>query len=102
MSAVAVFLVALGVADLCRRAARAVWPPLMIGPVAVMVCAALGSLWHRGDIALIVLAAVAAVVWEWLWLRSGRSGREQVAPLARVAAALVVLIGLAGWCYPVN
>jgi hypothetical protein len=102
MSAVAVFLVALGVADLCRRAARAVWPPLVIGPVAVMVCATLGSLWHGGDIALIVLAAVAAVVWEWICLRSERTGRQQVAALAVFATALAVLIVLSGWSSPVN
>src|SRR5947209_2403320 len=102
MSAVAVFLVAIGVADICRRAVRAVWPPLVIGPVAVMVCATLGSLWHGGDIALIVLAAVAAVVWEWLCLRAERSGRQQVAPLAVFAAALVVLIVLSGWSSPVK
>ena len=77
-------------------------PALVIGPVAVMVCATLGSLWHGGDIALIVLAAVAAVVWEWLCLRAERSGRQQVAPLAVFAAALVVLIVLSGWSSPVK
>jgi hypothetical protein len=97
VSAVAVFLVALGVADLCRRAARAVWPPLVIGPVVVVVCATLGSLWHRGDIALIVLTATTAVVWEWLCLRSERSGRQQVAPLAVFGAALALLAVLSGW-----
>ena len=97
MSAVAVFLVALGVADLCRRAARAVWPPLVIGPVVVVVCATLGSLWHGGDIALIVLTATTAVVWEWLCLRSERSGRQQVAPLAVFGAALALLAVLSGW-----
>jgi hypothetical protein len=102
MSSVAVFLVALGVADLCRRAVGAVWPPLVVGPVVVMVCATLGSLWHRGDVPLLVLAAAAAVVWEWLCLRAERSGRQQASPLTVFAAALVSLIVLSGWSSPVS
>ncbi len=102
MSAVAVLLIALGVADLCRRAVRAAWFPLAIGPIVVVVCAALGALWHRGDIPLLVLAAVAAVVWEWLCLRSERSGRQQVAPLAVFTAALILLTVLSGWSSPVK
>lgn len=57
MSAVAVFLTALAVADLGRRALRTVWPSLVIGPVVVVACAAAGALWHAGDIPLLVLAA---------------------------------------------
>ena len=97
MSIVAVLLVALGVADLCPRAIRVAWPPLVIGPVVVVVCAALCALWHGGDIALLVLAAVAAVVWEWLCLRTERSGKRQAAPLAVFAIALALLIVLSGW-----
>jgi hypothetical protein len=66
VSAIAVFLIALGVADLCRRVTRAVWPPLLTGPVVVLACAALGALWRAGDIALLVLAAAAVIAWEWL------------------------------------
>ena len=44
MSAIAVLLVAIGVADLCRRVLRAAWLPLAIGPVVVVVCAALCGL----------------------------------------------------------
>ncbi len=102
MSALAVLLIALGIADLCRRAVRAAWLPLAIGPVVVVACAGLGALWHRGDIPLLVLAAVAAVVWEWLCLRSERSGKQQVAPLAVFAAALVLLTVLSGWSSAVN
>jgi len=97
VSAVAVLLVALGVADLSRRAVRWSWPPVVIGPVTVVVCAALCALWHAGDIPLLVLAAVAAAVWEWLCLRSERSGRRQSAPLAVFAAALAMLTVLSGW-----
>ena len=97
MSAVAVLLVALGIADLCRRAVRATWPPLAIGPVVVVVCAALCALWHGGDIPLLVLAAASTVVWEWLCVRSERSGRQQAAPLAVFAATLALLTVLSGW-----
>jgi hypothetical protein len=102
VSAVAVLLVAVGIADLCRRAVRAAWLPLAIGPVVVAACAALGALWHRGDIPLLALAAVAAVVWEWLCLRSERSVKRQAAPLAVFAAALVLLTVLSGWSSAVN
>jgi hypothetical protein len=102
VSAIAVLLIALGVADLCRRAVRAVWPPLVIGPVVVVVCAVLGALWHRGDIPLLVLAAAAVVAWEWLCPRSERSGKRQAAPLAMFAAALVLLTVLSGWSSAVN
>jgi hypothetical protein len=102
VSAVAVLLIALGVADLGRRAVRAAWPPLAIGPVVVVVCAALCALWHVGDIPVLVVAAVAVVVWEWLCMRSERSGRRQAAPLALFAAALALLIVLSGWSSAVN
>jgi hypothetical protein len=102
MSAVAVLLIAVGIADLCRRAVRGVWLPLVIGPVVVAGCAALGALWHRGDIPLLVLAAAAAVVWEWLCQRAERSGRQQAAPLAVFAAALALLMMLSGWSSAVN
>ncbi|MGO8769364.1 MAG: hypothetical protein ACLQIK_22455 [Mycobacterium sp.] len=97
MSAVAVLLIALGVADLCRRAARVTWPPLVAGPVVVVACAALCALWHAGDIAMLITAAATAVVWELLCLRSERSGRQQAAPLAVFIAALALLTVLSGW-----
>jgi hypothetical protein len=102
VSAVAVFLTALGIADLCRRAARAIWLPVLIGPVAVVACAALGALWHAGDVALLVVAAAAVVAWEWLCARSERSGTQQGAPLAVFTAALALLAVLSGWSAPVN
>jgi hypothetical protein len=97
VSGVAVLLIAVGIADLCRRAVRAAWLPLVIGPVTVLACATLGALWHGGDVLLLVLAATAAVVWEWLCLRSESSGGQQAAPLAVFAGALVLLIALSGW-----
>lgn len=59
-------------------------------------------MWHGGDVPLLVLAAVAAVVWEWLCLSSELSGQHQVAPLAVLASALVLLIALSGWSSPVS
>ena len=102
MSIVAAFLIALGAADLCRRAVHAAWPPLAIGPVVVVVCAALCAMWHGGDIPLLVLAAVAAVVWEWLCLRSERRGGRQGAPLELFAVALALLIVFSGWSSSVS
>lgn len=100
MSAVAVFLIALGIDDLCRRAVRALWPPLVTGPVVVLLCAAACALWHAGDTCLLVVAAAAVVAWEWLCVRSERSGSRQVAALAVFGAALALLTVLSGWSSP--
>jgi hypothetical protein len=102
VSAIAVLLIALGVADLCRRAVRAVWPPLVIGPIVVVVCAVLGALWRVGDVPLLVVAAAAVVAWEWLCPRSERTGKLQVAPLAVFATALALLALLSGWSSAVD
>ncbi|WP_231996974.1 hypothetical protein, partial [Mycobacterium scrofulaceum] len=97
MSAVAVLLTALGIADLSRRAVRAVWVPLVVGPVVVAASLALGALWHAGDIPLLVLAAASVAAWEWLCARSERSGGHQAAPLAVFAGTLTLLTLLSGW-----
>ncbi|OBH36334.1 hypothetical protein A5690_08900 [Mycobacterium intracellulare] len=102
MSAVAVFLTALGIADLGRRALRTVWPSLAIGPVVVLACAAAGGLWRAGDIPLLVLAAAAVVAWEWLCARSEHSGSRQGAALAVFGAALALLMVLSGWSSPTS
>ncbi|UXA06764.1 hypothetical protein KXD96_00885 [Mycobacterium sp. SMC-2] len=102
MSAVAVLLTAFGIADLCRRAVRAPWVALAVGPVVVAAFSALGTLWHAGDIPLLVLAAASVVAWEWLCARSERSGGHQGAPLAVFAAALTLLTLLSGWSSAVN
>ncbi len=91
MSAVAVLLIAVGIADAWRRLTRAVWLPLVTGPVAVVACAALCGLWRAGDIVLLALAAATAVVWEALCLRSERTGAHQSTPLAVMVAAVAVL-----------
>jgi len=97
MSAVAVLLIAVGIADGWRRLSHAVWPPLVAGPVAVVACAALCRLWRAGDIVLLGFATTTAVVWEALCMRSERTGRSQSTPLAVIVSALTVLIVLSGW-----
>lgn len=102
MSAIAVLLIALGVADFCRRATSALWPPLLAAPVTVLACAALGALWHAGDIALLVPAAAAVIAWEWLCARSERSGTAQGAPLAVFGSTLALLAVMSGWSSPAD
>jgi hypothetical protein len=102
VSAVAVFLIATGVADLCRRAVRSEWPAVVSGPMAVVLCAALGALWHVGDVILLAVAAAAVVAWEWLCRRSENSGTHHIAPLAGFAAALALLTVLSGWSSAVH
>ncbi|KZS82149.1 hypothetical protein A4G29_10895 [Mycobacterium kansasii] len=96
MSAVAVLLIAVGIADGWRRLSRAVWLPLVTGPVVIVACAALCGLWHARDIVPLGLAALAAVAWEVLCLRSERTGGHQRPALAVMVIALVVLIILSG------
>ncbi|VBA32504.1 hypothetical protein LAUMK35_05261 [Mycobacterium pseudokansasii] len=96
MSAVAVLLIAVGIADGWRRLSRAVWPPLVTGPVVIVACAAVCGLWHARDIVPLGLAALAAVAWEMLCLRSEHTGGHQRPALAVMVVALAVLIILSG------
>ncbi|AGZ50901.1 hypothetical protein PJK45_11725 [Mycobacterium kansasii] len=96
MSAVAVLLIAVGIADGWRRLSRAVWPPLVTGPAVVVACAALCGLWHARDIVPLGLAVLAAVAWEVSCLRSERTGRHQRPALTVMVVALAVLIILSG------
>lgn len=98
MSVLAVFLVAVGMTDICRTALPAHWPALAAGPAATVVCAALAGLWHLSDIALLLIVAAATVSWT-LWCRRAETrGTGQVAPLllfGAVAVALLLMSGLA-------
>ncbi len=96
MSAVAVLLIAVGIADAWRRLSRSVLLPLVVGPAVVVGCAALCGLWHARDIAPLVIAAMAALAWEVLCLRSEHTGRHQRTPLATMVIALSALIILSG------
>lgn len=97
MSALAVLLIAIGLADTLRRITPRIRWPVMIVPTAVVACALLAGLWHRGDIPLLVLAAVTGIAWEVLGARAERTGRRPWAPLVVLATAAATLIVLSGW-----
>jgi hypothetical protein len=89
-------LVAMGITDGCRGF-RAGWVSLVAGPVVVVVVGALSALWHAGDIALLLVAAAATVVWRILCRRAERTGEQVIAPLVVFFGAGSVLIVLSGW-----
>jgi hypothetical protein len=97
MSALAVLLIAIGLADVLRRITHRTWLPVTIVPAAVAACALLAGLWHRGDIPLLLIAAAAGIAWEVLGARAERTGRRPWAPLAVLATAAAMLIALSGW-----
>ncbi len=97
MSGLAVMLIAVGVADVCRRLTERLWVPVVVAPVVVIGCATLAGLWHLGDVALLVIAAVASVGWLLLCARAERTGEHEVAPLALFGGAVGLLIVLSGW-----
>ncbi|AKK29634.1 hypothetical protein [Mycobacterium sp. EPa45] len=97
MSGVAVFLIAVGCADIVRRLTRPLWPAVVAGPVVAVLTAALCGLWHLGDLLLVGIAVVAAAAWELSCTPAERAGgRWQVAPLVLFGAALATLIVLSG------
>ena len=97
MSALAVLLIAIGIADAVRRVTSAAWIAPTTVPVVVVACAALAGLWHLGDLPLLVIVAGAGVGWVVLGARSDRSGDHQSTPLMIFGLALAALILLSGW-----
>ncbi|HEX2284631.1 MAG TPA: hypothetical protein VHI10_07365, partial [Mycobacterium sp.] len=97
MSALAVMLIAMGVADVSRRVTDRVWVSVAVAPAVVVGCAALAGLWRLGDIALLVLAAAASVGWVISGAHAERSGERELTPLVIFGAAVGVLILLSGW-----
>ncbi|MCT7657872.1 hypothetical protein [Mycobacterium deserti] len=97
MSALAVMLIAMGGADIVRRLTVRLWVPAVVAPGVVVGCAALAGLWRLGDIVLLVLAALASVVWVTMCARAERSGEREVAPLVVFGVAAGLLILLSGW-----
>nr|WP_090279785.1 hypothetical protein [Mycolicibacterium komanii]CRL75844.1 hypothetical protein CPGR_04214 [Mycolicibacterium komanii] len=97
MSAVAVLLIAIGVADVVRRLVDRVWLAVAAAPLVVVGCAALAGLWRWGDIVLLTVAAAASVGWVLLGERAERTGHRQIAPLVVFGGALGLLVLLAGW-----
>lgn len=96
MSAVAVLLIAIGVADSVRRLVRTAWLAPVTAPVVVVVCAALSGLWHPGDLPLLAIAAAAGVGWVLLGARAERTGKHHGAPLVVFGIGLAALILLSG------
>jgi hypothetical protein len=97
VSGLAVFLIAVGVADSLRRLIRPLWPPLVLGLVTVVVAALLAGLWHLGDIPLLVIAAAGSAGWVLLGARAERIGEHEGAALAVFAITVGALILLSGW-----
>ena len=102
MSALAVMLIAMGIADAVRRLTRSVWVPPVAAPVVVVACAALSGLWHLGDLPLLAIAAAAGVGWVVLCARAEKTGEHQGGPLAVFGIALTLLILLSGWASDVG
>lgn len=96
MSALAVFLIATGIADVVRRLTARVWVAAVVVPAVAVGCAALAGLWRIGDVVLLVFAAVAGVLWVITCARAESSGEREVTPLLVFGAAIVVLILLSG------
>ena len=89
MSALAVMLIAMGIADVVRRLTRPWCAGRVVAPVVVIGCVATGR--ARGTPAtfpLLVLAAAASVAWVVLCARAERSGEHELAPLAVFGAAV--------------
>jgi hypothetical protein len=103
VSGVAVLLIAIGCADIVRRLTIRHWPAVVTGPVIAVTAAALCGLWHLGDLLLVGIAMVAAVVWELSCSHAEQvGGRRQATPLVLFIAVLVVLIVLSGLGSPVG
>jgi hypothetical protein len=99
VSALAVMLIAMGIAD-GFRGFRVRWVSVVVGPIVVVAVAGLSALWHVGDIVLLVLAAAATVVWRLLCERAERTGTHVIAPLVVFFVAGATLIVLSGWGSP--
>ncbi|OBB06263.1 hypothetical protein A5662_10300 [Mycobacteriaceae bacterium 1482268.1] len=96
MSALAVFLIAIGGADAVRRMTRAVWVPAVVAPATVAAAAALSGLWHPGDLLLLAIAAAAGAGWALLGVRAEKTGEHEGAPLAVFGVTVATLILLSG------
>ena len=97
MSILAVFLIAVGIGDISRRAIGVRWLPPVIGAVALVGWAMLAGLWHVGDLALLALASIGAVGWQVSCERAERMGSHQSAALVVLGGTITVLIVLSGW-----
>ena len=103
MSAIAVLLIGIGLADLLRPLTTRLWLPATAAAVFVVAGAALCGLWHRGDLLLVGIAVLAAVGWEVSCTAAERwNGARQAIPLLAFPGSLVALIMLSGFASPVG
>ncbi len=102
MSAVAVFLIAVGCADIARRLTTRTWAGALTGVLAALATAAMCGLWHPGDLLLIGLVAASVLAWELACTHAERvGGRRQLAPLVLFMAVIAALVLLSGFGSPV-
>ncbi|AFM19352.1 hypothetical protein Mycch_4650 [Mycolicibacterium chubuense NBB4] len=97
MGALAVFLIAVGVADICRKLSAHRRLPLAAGPLTVVACAALAGLWHRGDVVLLIVAAAVSVAWVALGSAAEHTGSRQGRALAVFGAGILLMVAFGGW-----
>ncbi|MBX7448274.1 hypothetical protein GR927_09755 [Mycolicibacterium sp. 3033] len=101
MGALAVFLIAVGVADLCGKLSVHRWPAVVAGPLTVVLGAAAAGLWHLGDISLLAVAAAVSVVWVILGDTAEQTGTRHGRALAVFGVGAAVIVALGGWASPV-
>jgi hypothetical protein len=97
VSALAVMLIATGIADVSRRLTDRRWLPVIVAPAAIIGCAALAGLWRLGDVVLLLIAAAASVGWVVSCARAERTGEGELTPLVLFGGAAGLLILLSGW-----
>ncbi|BBX00265.1 hypothetical protein BST36_24030 [Mycolicibacterium moriokaense] len=97
MNALAVMLIAIGIADMIRRITDRAWLPAIVAPAVLVGCAALAGLWDARDIVLLEIAAVASIAWVLLCARADQAAGHELAPLIVFAVAVGLLIVLSGW-----
>lgn len=98
MSWLALWLLAVGVMDLCRatRPRHGVAPVVGVGVLAIG--AALTGLLGLADVLVLAASIVPMVTWWWASERAqGIRGRDHVLALASLVAGVVLLLGLSGW-----
>ncbi len=102
MSVLAVFLLALGAADLVRAESRAprrrgTAVALAVGVVVLVLAAVLAGLGGRGDLALLVLAALALASWVLLSDLAMHAARSGAAALGGLALGIGALLAFSGY-----
>lgn len=100
MSIVAAVLLAVGIADLCRRRRFPVWLPLPAVPVTVAVVGIVAGLGSLAEVLLLILAAVIALAWIVQSSRARVYATGEFWPLLSLIGGLLLLILLSGLVGP--